>query len=342
VKGGRALSSIRRPGKPTLIIECPTSVEATKDELYTVSMTPKGGWIDEMIVYDVKKMFECEKIEIENFPQSPARVKIGGTATVKGGKKIRQLALQWAEYHHLLGIDHLWIYINEEWNDGRYLPKRKYITWVPFNFGLHNYENFTNPHHDSPMEFFRVASQNDALWRARQMELDWLALIDVDEYIQVSHPHNSGKETKNLPAIGALAIYLASFDDKSLERKSLQMNSIPYGRNIELEDENTPKPLLMDYVWRRSGEANDVRWSRHKQIVNVEKVTSVNIHYVGGGDNSNYKIDANELRINHYKNPHIGVYNTFAGLFKPSELGMDRSLRDTYHDLVAKLCTIVV
>ena len=36
-------------------------------------------------------------------------------------------------------------------------------------------------------EVFRVASQNDALWRAKRLGLDWMAFPDLDERVVVGN-----------------------------------------------------------------------------------------------------------------------------------------------------------
>ena len=228
---------------------------------------------------------------------------------------MRQMALQWAEYHHLIGADHIWIYVNEDWNDAQDLPQREYISWIPFSHNLYNYKNFTRPHHDSPIEFFRMATQVDSIWRARRMGLEWLSLTDVDEYIEVVRSHGKNNAT-DIPTIDALAHYMKRWtaSDPSWKKwGGIQLNSIPFGRNREVEP-NEKKELRMDYVWREDGNPKDFPRARWKAIIDPQKVIAFYIHYVAGSTvplptkTGLYLAQADELRINHYKKPDSGVY----------------------------------
>jgi hypothetical protein len=89
----------------------------------------------------------------------------------------------------------------------------------------------------------------------------------------------------------------------------------------------------MDYTWRQRGDVNTFPLRRMKLIVNPQKVTAVNIHYIGGGDRAGVQVwsaPANELRINHYRTPRDGVYDQEHGKLEIFDLQQDTLLRDRY------------
>jgi Domain of unknown function. len=359
IQGGKIMKTLERLGRPTLIVECPDSLKSsiTRLETLTFHMTKmQGNETHDIVSYNVTLFDECERLDqqyFSNLPNNLNNIRIGMTTSFKGN---RNRALEWATYHHhIIGIDHIWIYVNEPWDDGtrigNNLPFREYITWIPFNFSI-AHGHFKRKHNYIPTEHFRIASQNDALWRAKRMRLDWLAIIDLDEYIFCGVSSISSRNITSYKGIsGELKHYLAmkQIENNLLEKfGAVEMNSVPFGRNVDVEPDmkndshkhnshHDGSQLLMDYTWRQKGDPNTFPFRRMKLIVNPLKVTSVNIHYIGGGDRAGVQVwsaPANDLRINHYRTPQDGVYDQNHGQLETIDLQQDTLVRDRYRDVV--------
>ena len=153
-------------------------------------------------------------------------------------------------------------------------------------------------------EVFRVASQNDALWRAKRLGLDWMAFPDLDELVVVGKSAYSN-HTSSSPLKTYLANFKVTHGDKYF---ALLLRSVPYGKNIE----NKTRPeLLIDYTWRQDRNlTTDIFRARRKVIVDVHKVNTVNIHYHGHG-RLFIPESPEELCINHYKKKDDGVFSSF-------------------------------
>eukprot|EP00557_Chaetoceros_sp_GSL56_P012045 CAMPEP_0176479534 /NCGR_PEP_ID=MMETSP0200_2-20121128/1793_1 /TAXON_ID=947934 /ORGANISM="Chaetoceros sp., Strain GSL56" /LENGTH=532 /DNA_ID=CAMNT_0017875589 /DNA_START=262 /DNA_END=1860 /DNA_ORIENTATION=+ len=420
IPGGEILKSLERLGRPTLIVKCPDSIKSSNTtRLETLSFltssppplslssSSQGNETHSVVSYNITLLNECERLDVQYFSKMTSigtdadtdtdtdsgtkKIRIGMTTSFRGN---RNRVLEWATYHHFIGIDHFWIYVNEPWdkhNDmsesdngglGYNLPHREYITWIPFNFSIAQ-GHFQRKHNYIPTEHFRIASQNDALWRAKRMRLDWLAIVDLDEYIYCSVPWNSQNSSrdsysndihthKNNGTIlsGKLKQYLAM---KQMEYNLLdnygavEMNSVPFGRNVNVDidmdvdsatttttsvisplktrshdheaphHDNSHRQFLMDYTWRQKGDPKSFPFHRMKLIVNPQKVTAVNIHYIGGGDRKGVQVwsaPTNELRINHYRTPHDGVYDQKHGKLDTVNLEQDTLFRDRYKDII--------
>jgi hypothetical protein len=371
ISGAKIVKTLERLGRPTLIVECPGSLDSSSVKLQTLSFVPRQNNSNEIITYNVTLLDECERLDIQYFSTFTGHyTKIGMTTSFKGN---RNRVLEWATYHHHIGIDHFWIYVNEPWDslgEKNSLPYREYITWIPYNFSVaHDY--FTRRHNYIPTEHFRIASQNDALWRAKRMGMEWLAIIDLDEYIVCGNQQQRNMSSVAKSATGGeLKQYLTNkFEDEILETfGAIEMNSVPFGHNTGItegwmngptdismdgssnhsatvativspdsdKDHSTNK-LLIGYTWRQKGDPNSFPLRRMKLIINPHKVTAVNIHYLGGGDRTGVQVwsaPANELRINHYRTPEDGVYDQKHGKLGLFEIEQDTSLRDRYQEVV--------
>jgi len=100
--------------------------------------------------------------------------------------------------------------------------------------------------------------------------------------------------------------------------------------------------LLIDYTWRQyQNLAKDIFRSRHKLIVDVQKVDAVNIHYHGVGPLF-IPESPHELRVDHYKKTDNGVFNTFnkQWLSGPAIIE-DTLLRDEYHNIIVECLALV-
>ena len=255
----------------------------------------------------------------------------------------------------MIGFDHVWLYVNEDWNDGEGLIHRDYITWIPYNFhdqypelGLH----YLRPRSVNPMELFRVAGQNCALWRAKCMGLDWFAPMDFDEYIHFNIPHNMsdafnasvtlfGPPGLSVSDINTLPKFLHTFKErKGQEYVGINMNSIFFGKGPPDEEKDTEKQLMIDYNWRQRGDPGSFPFTRHKMITNVTVTEGVELHYLESTSTNNFEqwwANANLLRFNHYKLPKNGVYKTGKkAVWDRENIEIDLFLRDEYREIFVK------
>jgi len=321
--------------------------------------------------YNITKIDQCEREDIRQHEGRGLRPTIGIHAVFIGD---RHKALEWAAYHHLIGFDHVWLYVNDDWNHGKDLVHRDYITWIPYHYQLSAY-HYQRPRGHDPKEVFRAAGQVDGLWRAKRMGLDWISFMDVDEYIRLDSPvlSSSSSGTSNdtfaasLQAFGpgvsvsdieTLPKYLTVFKEKMGEKYlALRTNSIFFGRGPE-EKPTTPttdnniknstttdnnncqqlsKPLDIDYVWRQHGDVGKHELTRYKMIVDVSCALMVYIHYLKGSacpGKGIWNPNAKDLRHNHYKQAQRGVYGT-----APDKVERDTSMVDRYREqLINEVC----
>jgi len=351
-----------------LIIQCPSVIHPSNSTLTTVSITPQNSNTlkektkssttkRQTISYDVEKLDECERKDITHFSQRRgANIKIGATTSIK--KSNISHVLQWAEYHHLIGVDHMWIYVNEPFNQsGVAFPKRKYISWIPYNLNIYNYKFPRLSTSIAYQEIFRIAAQTDAIWRARRMGMRWIAMNDIDEYIAVA-PSPGTKiintnATETIKPIGSLSRYLAKLETTNPLIRSvggIEMNSIPFGCNMQKNkrnkfvcNKNETKDILIDYVSHSLADHSSYPRGRMKMLVNPKKVTKYNIHSIGGSSERlsrneiRFKSPADELRINHYKQADKGVFQWK----RKQPLQKDSYLMDNYHDLLVERISVL-
>ena len=165
IPGAKVMGHKRKGIVESMVVECPVDLNParTKFEKLTILSNANGASNESLIqnndtyIYPenmLRKMDECERLDM--LQESERNVKTAATAAFRGGikkgqtaqfsswKSVRRQALEWAEYHHLIGIDHMWIYVNEAWDNGVDLPYRDYITWIPFDLNVYNYDVFTN------------------------------------------------------------------------------------------------------------------------------------------------------------------------------------------------------
>jgi hypothetical protein len=84
----------------------------------------------------------------------------------------------WIEYHRIfIGVQHFIIYVNEPWatftKDPEYFYHPPYVTYVLFQENLDHVE--IN---------FQQAAQIDVIQRLKGSSIEWVAMMDVDEYYQ--------------------------------------------------------------------------------------------------------------------------------------------------------------
>jgi hypothetical protein len=276
----------------------------------------------------------------------------------------RDITFEWIEYHRLIvGIDHFFIYINEGWNNTKFLPNRSYITYIPYDFHLDNHKNHVkttvtntnttttkttdisnttttktrkkkrktneNELHIKWYNFFQQAHMNDCVYMTRRMAIDWVAMIDVDEYIFVEPTTNSNSTT----------LQTALLDDYQEQHSSigaLQLNSFSFGDGPTIttstNQNKTTHPLVMDYVYRQQLQIQSKARFRVKNIINPQTVDYINVHYIVEGKQV-IGVNASTVRIQHYKHPWLGPHRSGP----PAKWIQDTVLRDRYRETVAKV-----
>jgi len=364
------------PYEYNMVLECPRSINASKAVLESVSVTvpaytarcnDRNGNLNKKIAaidhnvditYNTTLFDVCEREDIRhheglvinnggrNSSISDHNVPKKGAHAVFMGD--RQKAFEWAAYYHLIGFDHIWIYVNEDWNNGKGLVHKDYITWIPFNFKkiwLSNY-NRTEISKGSK-ETFRIAGQNDGLWRAKRMRMDWFTAMDVDEYIHINHSNTKNTFNSSLEAFGkglsasnidTLPKLLDTFQERIGEKYAgIRMNSIFFGSGPTTN--HTKNNLEIDYDWRQKGNPGVFHFERWKLLLNVTCNNYVAIHSQhtdkSCSGNTLWSSNANDLRFNHYKAPSNGVYWKFLKkVHSPDNVERDTSMVDEYREKI--------
>ena len=77
--------------------------------------------------------------------------------------------------------------MNEPWEDGKDLPSTDFLTFIPYNNHLKDIYVGANISMTNMIaqwsEVFRANAQNDALYRASRMGLEWMVFPDLDELV---------------------------------------------------------------------------------------------------------------------------------------------------------------
>ena len=162
---------------------------------------------------------------------------------------------------------------------------------------------------------------NDALWRAKRLGIDWIATIDLDEYVVVN----------NGISLNALPQYFQNKSEIGISKKTaIKMNSIPFGNNASDAEQGVKKELSLDYEYRRNISIDDYPMNRLKLFLNPAHAKGVNTHYLGGGPRRRIlPAKASKLRVNHYRRPEKGVF-----YLQGDNVRHDPTLKDTFYDVV--------
>jgi hypothetical protein len=186
---------------------------------------------------------------------------------------------------------------------------------------------------------FRCAGAIDAIWRARREGMDWILLNDVDEYVRIGPLANQQCPNNECGSVGSLSRFMRNYTDLAAHgiaprykkdggdfMGGIRLESLFFGRNVELVDQDDDVRLLIDYVWKRKNISGNQRpeaqkgW-RRKMIVDPSIVVSLYIHDItaamklpfkekskpGTVSQGLIKIPNDAIRINHYKLPHVGI-----------------------------------
>jgi hypothetical protein len=297
--------------------------------------------------YDIQLPLECSGLEKKELSERSSfqNSKVGACVRFKGDNDRQQIP-QWIEYHHLLGVDHFWVYMNEPYNMTN-LFNLPYVTYMPFDvtwsdFPQYMLKYFSRTKELPHMQWYlsQEPVQTSCLYTAKQHGLDWIITTDVDEYVHVKQyenytmPHN--RERSTLKHLQPLKSFLKKYN--KTEYGCMAMNSIPYGINAFMEHPDSPNEYMIDKVWRKKKSLDDYRFRRCKQIYNVAGVWSVGVHYCHNVEKGlktvSMQPDKDGIYIQHYKLAHKGVSGSgeHRMIGSPDMLLKDSSLRDSYRE----------
>jgi hypothetical protein len=261
--------------------------------------------------YHVRDYVDCEINHPLKKPAPNAKV----AAAVVIFKMNLHQALEWIEYHRLLGVDHFFLYVMDaellplpqQQQQQQGWPDLDYITYIPWNL---------NPDMRKRIDIFlfQTAAQVDSILRGRALGLDWITMNDMDEYIV---PRGNNNRT--------FRDYLADHlnDDQV---PAIQGETVSFGNP---PGTNESQPMVLDYVWRSIvAFGNDYRT---KCIVRPMHVDYYRIHFISGSTHPVYYAPLDELWIHHYKKPQSGV---FLWELPTQNITMDTTLRDRYSAIV--------
>ena len=287
-------------------------------------------------VYSLEKPLECDRLEQEESAAIHNPKKIGACVRFMGDKD-RSLIPQFIEYHRILGIEHFWIFINEDWNlTGLY--NASYITYMPLDFICENHKShFNHIYYSMQPEISQEPANNHCLWNAKKYGYDWVTTTDVDEWIHI--PAGDSKADQNVSTIFPLRSYLKRFDPNTFS--CLSMKSVPFGSNQWLHKPDfSPNPLLIDYTWRENKTFS--KFSHRKKVIyNPQNVWGIGVHHCWTAQGIHTHLHpAKDAYVHHYKRPDKGVFLKMEKMMVKSEESLlrDSIMRDMYRsDLVSAL-----
>ncbi|KAL7560575.1 hypothetical protein ACA910_001440 [Epithemia clementina (nom. ined.)] len=194
------------------------------------------GLDDERIpIYDIRPYLICNALETTEFhKQHPShdnghhhhhsinnnnhysnnnnnkRVKVGACLIVRG-ETSRQYLPEWIAYHSLLGVQHIWVHVNEPWTDYWQQQQQEQqeqqqpqqpplldqvgVTYIPYNYYLG--DHLGGDQARMFLIYWQVPMQMRCLWRAKELGLDWIMTTDTDEYMDIFVEENNNNNNNN-------------------------------------------------------------------------------------------------------------------------------------------------
>ena len=187
----------------------------------------------------------------------------------------------WLDFHRYLGVEHVYIYDNEEAHVTTLPTTLKeyiadgYVTVIPWH------------HSTSPMKTYlevQIAHENDCIWR-HKYDVEWMIKIDVDEYIQPMDPKRP-----------LLTDYLK---DPSYKRLSaIRMSNWFFGHPKSIRPKG---PTIIHRNMWRSKEPTMQNTGHDKNILRPINVHYFKIHNVKMGSDTISADPYDELRLVHYR-----------------------------------------
>ena len=209
----------------------------------------------------------------------------------------------WVEYHKMVGFDEVWLYWNSELDAlppdvEQYLTRKdiqQYVTLFPW--ARDGNKNF----------HYQPSQTQDCLTMARQWNVTWTFLADVDEYLQVMDVNRTLREI------------VTPYESQRVS--GLELHNFFFGSEAPLPSTEIPSTretiMLREYQYRQAKGTgrpwSKVKWQRSKVLARAEYIEHFHVHWVTASK-PNYKPVRpdynNMLRSSHFKKPHLGVFES--------------------------------
>lgn len=274
---------------PVYILKCPSA-----NGLTTVWPSLPSSKTGRVPIYNVRQFIECE--ELEQAPQKDA--KFGACTMIRRAppshwRDQKLSLLDWIKHHHLLGVQHFWVYVNEPWEGlQEYLPQLPYVSYIPYDYFHADHWNHS-VYRFTGLFFWQVPMQMNCIYRAKRLQLEYVTTTDVDEFIWVASQFHTSPGTARSPletlvdsipnrqgydghvALGALGLQTKRF---VLERSK---------RLAPLRDEQHLSPVVRQGGYAQGGYAGVASRGRAKLIYKPRNVFDVGVHYLFSSPISN-------------------------------------------------------
>jgi hypothetical protein len=209
---------------------------------------------------------------------------------------VAALVPQWVAYHRLQGVEHFYLYINDELAKVR--PKLEPLV----KQGIATVIDWQWPERYRGSHKFQQAEQNGCLMRMRG-QARWVALTDVDEYIQCMVPGVTVAEFLNqrnvLDHVGTLLVRAAWFGSNT-------------NATLQAQFEATSHALTLGR-YRSRGKVEG-----QKMIANPRGMSYNSVHHITTGGPQHTLDPEKELRLNHFK-PHMKLETVDSSLWVHGE-----------------------
>jgi hypothetical protein len=281
-------------------------------------------------VYDLRPYLECDRIETE-IDRPPPGTKIGMCVRFRGS---HHLIPPFIAYHRLIGVEHFWFYVNEEF-DISDLPVAPYLTYVPYRFVWEEHKNYSRQVGKDGIErpwnleyngdnFWQVEAMQQCLYRLKRYGLEWLMTNDIDEYLWLNETESMGVN-KSIGNTSILQEFLLKYETDDPNIGGLAVEGWSFGAN---ENEiGILRELQIDYIYR----VNEVSGGRRKIIYRVPTAKRISVHWLFEGGYL-LELPISTIRWNHYREPHTGVYGRKNNFW----LVCDSSLPDAYRPSIVQ------
>lgn len=316
------LANLKTSGrKEELIVQCPTKYDTSTLEGITMKMESTTT------SYNATGFVRCDQLLKPALQRRWDTAPSLAAATFLRTAAPRRLVSQWVEYHRLIGVQHFFIFVHEHFHiDDGVLPlHRPYITYLPHNFcgrDAQGHSAVSQKICQTLYQFFHPVMNTEALHLGEQLGIEWVAFMDVDEYIHVHEPSQN------------LTSFLRALPDQPT-LGGVQLKSVPYGSS-PLSDKDSDDGLLIDNTWRDNIEnLNSYDWHRMKHIAKPQShVRAVGVHVNHGTLRVQPADPDSQVYLHHYKSlpgDHKGVFRAT----NQSDLIQDTRLRDSFQKRLA-------
>ncbi|MBQ3101415.1 glycosyltransferase family 92 protein [bacterium] len=218
--------------------------------------------------------------------------------------------IEWIEYHKLIGVQRFYLYDNES-TDNSYELLAPYI------------QDGTVVYHFAQGKCQQMPVYRDAIFSYKN-ETNWLAIIDLDEYIVPVECENLSsflEEYKDFPALG---VNWVMFDSNGYEKRPNKLVIEAYTRVQSVLDNPVNrhiKSIVNPKKVRFVTNPHYCFYKNHELAVDENRNPIGSYPYIGDKNAFTKNISVNKIRINHYHTKSLEDYN------RKRELGFADTLR---------------